>query len=90
VNSLLYKAKISLINLVKFITNSYEVGIKWFKSLNSSKIMIYMFVYFICTVYLVFISFFFSFCVLARRFHRCEGSRVRRKCSRRLIEDRLL
>ena len=45
-------------NLVKFIINSFEVRMRPFKSHNSSKIMIYMFVYFLCAVYLVFISLF--------------------------------
>ena len=41
--------------LLKFITNSYELQIEPFNLQNSSKIEIYLFVYFLCTVYLVFI-----------------------------------
>jgi hypothetical protein len=44
--------------LLKFISNSFELQIEPFNLQNSSKIEIYMFVYFSCTVYLVFIRVF--------------------------------
>ena len=44
--------------LLKFISNSLELRIEPFNLQNSSKIEIYMFVYFLCTVFLVFIRVF--------------------------------
>ena len=45
-------------NLLKFISNSFELRIEPFNLQNSSKIKLYMFVYFLCTVSLVFIRVF--------------------------------
>jgi hypothetical protein len=53
------------LNLVKFISNSYELGMRSFKSHNSSKFKLYLFMNFNCTVYLVFIS---VFLILRSRF----------------------
>ena len=44
--------------LLKFISNSFELRIEPFNLQNSSKIGLYMFVYFYCTVCLVFIRVF--------------------------------
>ena len=45
-------------NLLKFISNSFELRIEPFNLQNSSKIELYMFVYFLCTFFLVFIRVF--------------------------------
>jgi hypothetical protein len=49
---------LNILKLLKFITNSYGLQIELFNLQNSSKTELYMFVYFPCIVYLVFIRVF--------------------------------
>ena len=57
-SSLIIEIHLNGSKLLKFIPNSFELRIEPFNLQNSSKIDLYMFVYFLCTVFLVFIRVF--------------------------------
>ena len=57
-SSLILEIHLNGSKLLKFISNSFELRIEPFNLKNSSKIELYMFVYFLCTVSLVFIRVF--------------------------------
>ena len=57
-SSLIIEIHLNGSKLLKFICNSFELRIVPFNLQNSSKIELYMFVYFLCTISLVFIRVF--------------------------------